>query len=105
MDIYANIHNSIDKIISKKVEKTLNTVPSYTSYEDILSEIEKVPTIHKKAGLILKNIQNLSLSQVRDSCKSFFESNREEAMKSTHFKRCVMYLDLQENYPAKEKSQ
>ena len=105
LDIYANIHNSIDKIISKKVEKTLNTVPSYTSYEDILSEIEKVPTIHKKAGLILKNIQNLSLSQVRNSCKSFFESNREEAMKSTHFKRCVMYLDLQENYPAKEKSQ
>lgn len=105
LDIYVKKHDSIDKIISKKVEKTLNTVPSYSSYEDVMSEIEKVPNVQKKAGLILKNIHNLDIDQIRNSCKFIFEYDREEAMKSTHFKRCVMYLDLQENCYSKEKSQ
>lgn len=105
LDIYVKKHDSIDKIISKKVEKTLSTVPTYSSYADVMSEVEKVPNVQKKAGLILKNIQNLDIDQIRASCKLIFEYNREEAMKSTHFKRCVMYLDFQENYYTKEKSQ
>lgn len=31
-------------------------------------------------------------------CCDVFQADRMEAMKSTHFKRCVMYLDLLENY-------
>lgn len=105
LDIYIQKHNSINKIISKKVEKTLNTLPSHSSYEDLMAEIKNVPNVQKKAGLLLKNIENFRLEQVRSACKLIFEYNREEAMKSTHFKRCVMYLDFHENYLPKEKSQ
>ena len=70
-----------------------------------MKEIENVPNVQKKAGLILKNIENFKLEQIRSACKLIFEYNREEAMKSTHFKRCVMYLDFYENYSPKEKSQ
>lgn len=105
LDIYVKKHDSIDKIISKKVEKTLKALPSYNSYEDVIAEIAIVPTVQKKAGLLLKNIRNFNLEQIRSACKMIFEYNREEAMKSTHFKRCVMYLDFYENYFSKEKSQ
>lgn len=105
LDIYIQKHNSVNKIISKKVEKTLNALPSYNSYEDVMAEIKNIPTVQKKAGLILKNIKNFNLEQIRSACKLIFEYSHEEAMKSTHFKRCVMYLDFCENYFPKEKSQ
>lgn len=98
LDIYIQKHNSINQIISKKVEKTLNALPSYNSYEDMMDEIEIIPSVQKKAGLLLKNIGNFKLEQIRSACKLIFEYNRDEAMKSTHFKRCVMYLDFKENY-------
>ena len=105
LDIYVKAHDSIDKIISKKVEKTLNSVPSYNKFEDVLSEMENVPNVQKKAGLLLKNIRSFNIDQIRSACKLIFKYNRDESMKSTHFKRCVMYLDLLENYSTKEKSQ
>ena len=70
----------------------------YESYEDNMADI------NKKAGLLLKNIQSLSTFQIREACKNIFSLDRDAAVKSTHFKRCVMYLDLIENY-SKEKSQ
>lgn len=104
LDTFIKMHNTVDKIISKNVERTLNAVPVYDSYDKVLDEMELIPNIHKKAGLLLKNIQHFDNTQIRNACKLIFKCNREEAMKSTHFKRCVMYLDLQENYK-KEKSQ
>lgn len=105
LDTYVRMHDSIDKIISKKVEKTLTSIPSYDRFENVLSEMANVSNAHKKAGVLLKNIRNFSIDQVRNACKLIFEFSREESMKSTHFKRCVMYLDLMENYSTKEKSQ
>lgn len=104
LNIYIKKHDTVDKIISKKVEKTLSTVPTHKDYDDLLSEITLISNVHKKSGLILKNIHYFSNEQIRNACKSIFEYSREDAMKSTHFKRCIMYLDLKENY-TKEKSQ
>lgn len=67
--------------------------------------MENVPNVQKKAGLLLKNIRSFNIDQIRSACKLIFKYNRDESMKSTHFKRCVMYLDLLENYSTKEKSQ
>lgn len=104
LGIYIKTHDTIDKIISKKVEKTLITVAVHQNYDELIEEMAAIPNVHKKCGLILKNIDHLNNCQIRNACKTIFEYSKEEAMKSTHFKRCVMYLDLKENY-TKEKSQ
>ena len=98
MDIYISKHDSIEKIISKNIEKTINALPIYTDYTKLMTEINSNPNVQKKSGLLLKNLYNLTNEQIRSSCKEIFEYNRDEAMKSTHFKRCVMYLDLKENH-------
>ena len=100
LDVYINLHNEPQKIISKKIQKKLKNLPVYQNCAELMNEIDKSITSDKKAGLLLKNIQHLSLSEIREICKVIFNYNREDAMKSTHFKRCVMYLDLKENYPA-----
>lgn len=98
LEIFIEKHNSIDKIISKTVEKSLKNIPIYNKYEDLLLEMECTSTVHKKSGILLQNITHLNNQQIRDACKKIFKFNRDEAMKSTHFKRCVMYLDWKENY-------
>ena len=104
LDIYIERHNTRDKIISNNIEKTLKNLPVYDNYDALKQEIGYEPSTHKKSGLLLKNIELLNASEIRDVCKSIFEYDRDGAKNSTHFKRCVMYLDLIENYP-KEKSQ
>lgn len=99
---YIQGHNTVEKIISKKVEKTLKTLPFYDDYTSLVDAINENTIAQKKAGLLLKNIKNISINQVRNICKDIFQYNRSEAMSSTHFKRCVMYLDLLENYIEKE---
>ena len=95
---YIETHNSVEKIISKNIEKAIKNLPVYTEYNELVNEIEAKEDANKKAGLFLKNIKNISLEQVRDICKIIFETDREGIKNSTHFKRCVMYLDLMENY-------
>lgn len=95
---YIDKHDSVEKIISKNIEKTLKSVPLYKDYSELMDDINKNPIVQKKAGLLLKNLSNLNNSQIRTICKDIFQYNRDEAMRSTHFKRCVMYLDLIENH-------
>lgn len=104
LQIYINLHNSYDKIVVKNITKTIKNVPVFDDFEELTDSMNAIADINKKAGLLLKNIQSLSTSQIREACKSIFSLDRDAAVKSTHFKRCVMYLDLIENYP-KEKSQ
>ena len=104
LQIYINLHNSYDKIVVKNITKTIKNVPVFDNFEELTDSMSAIADINKKAGLLLKNIQSLSTSQIREACKSIFSLDRDAAVKSTHFKRCVMYLDLIENYP-KEKSQ
>lgn len=101
---YIDLHNSYDKIIAKNTTKKIKNVAVFNDFDDLIDSMNDIADINKKAGLLLKNIQSLSISQIREGCKNIFSIDRDVAVKSTHFKRCVMYLDLMENY-SKEKSQ
>lgn len=98
---YVENHNSIEKIIVKNIEKLLKNIPHFNNFNDIHKEVKVTSSINKKAGIILKNIIELSTEEIRFFCKELFEldssENKTELMKSTHFKRCVMVLDLLEN--------
>lgn len=95
---YIEKHNSIDLIITKKIQKSLKNVPTINNFNDLLAEIDNVTGLNKKAGLLLKNITSFNISKIREMCKSLYSSDKEEIKTSTHFKRCVMYIDLMENY-------
>ena len=53
---YIEKHNSIDLIITKKIQKSLKNVPTINNFNDLLAEIDNVTGLNKKAGLLLKNI-------------------------------------------------
>lgn len=95
---YIEKHNSIDLIITKKIQKSLKNVPTINNFNDLLAEIDNVTGLNKKAGLLLKNITSFNISKIREICKRLYSSDKEEIKTSTHFKRCVMYIDLMENY-------
>ena len=96
---YMNAHNHTDDIISRNISKTLRNIPQYNDYGKLISEISKQDTVQRKAGLLLASIQNYSAEEIRRICKSIFETFDKESIKnSTHFKRCVMCLDLLENH-------
>lgn len=101
---YIELHNSVDKIITKKIEKTLKNLPYFYNYDELLAVIDTQTDVNKKAGLLLKNVRNFSLDQIRETCKAIYKYDKGSTKNSTHFKRCVMYLDLLENYK-QEKSQ
>lgn len=94
---YINTHDTVDKIITKKVLKTLNNVPEIEDMNILQSEIDTLDNTHKKAGVLLKNIQHFTPDETRNICKTLFEQNRNAAKTSTNFKRCVMYIDFMEN--------
>lgn len=94
---YAAQHDTLDKLLPGNIKKQIKSVPVITDYSKLLAEMTKVVEIHKQAGLLLKNIQSYSVEQIRDLCCKLFKLDSEAALKSTHFKRCVMYIDLLEN--------
>lgn len=94
---YAALHNSYAKLFPSNITKQVQTLPDISNYDTLLAEIDTVTDINKKAGLLLKNITHFSVSQIRDICCNLFVLDREACMHSTHFKRCVMYIDLMEN--------
>lgn len=95
---YVELHNNIDKIITNKTEKLLKNVPVIDDYETLLEEMNKHDEVNKKSGLLLKNITKFSTDQIRATCKIIFQHNKADIKTSSNFKRCVMYLDLKENY-------
>lgn len=94
---YALLHGSKELILPSNIQKQIRNLPVITSYDEILVELEKIPDINKKAGLFLKSIGNFTPEQIRSTCQQIFTIDTTAAMSSTHFKRCVLYLDLIEN--------
>ncbi|MCM1252489.1 MAG: SIR2 family protein [Clostridium sp.] len=94
LENYATLHNTKEKLIPSNIQKQIKTLPSISDYDALLDEMKKVDDINKKAGLLLKSIDSFSLTQIREVCQNLFHLDRNAAMKSTHFKRCVMYIDL-----------
>ncbi len=94
---YVSLHNTKDQLFPSNIQKQLKNIPVIDSYEEMIVELEKIDGINKKAGLFLKSIEYYSLEQIRLICQRLFTLNTQEAMHSTRFKRCVLYLDLLEN--------
>ena len=95
---YIELHNSTDKIITRNISKTLKNVPKYEEFDSLVSAISRQDTVQRKAGVLLASITSYSAEDIRKICKDIFEKSDKESLKaSTHFKRCVMYLDLLEN--------
>ena len=95
---YLELHNTKDKLFPANILKQVRTMPLITDYDELLFKMNAIGVIHKQAGLLLKNIDSFSVEQIRAVCKKLFNLDRQESMKSTHFKRCVMYIDFIENY-------
>ena len=93
--------NSIDQIISKSQLKVINALPTVTNLDDLHKNMAEQLTTDKKAGILLKSIQNFSLDEIRQECQKLFEEFSGSKITSTCFKRCVMYLDFMENFPKK----
>lgn len=94
---YIELHNTTAKLFPSNIQKQVKTLPIIDDYNRLVSELELVDDLNKKAGLLLKNIPHFTVAQIRSVCCSLFESDRDSSMHSTHFKRCVMYIDLLEN--------
>ena len=101
---YVNNHNTIDLIIPSNISKQIKNLPVLTTYDSLLAEINIIDDLNKKAGILLMNLEFFTPDIIRSVCCTLFELNRNDAMRSTHFKRCVMYLDLMEHGATKEKS-
>lgn len=94
---YIEQHNSIDKIIANNIVKSLKNVINTKDITVLRESISNADSINKKSGILLKNISDFSIDEIREILKELFLLNTNEAMKSTNFKRCVMCLDLFEN--------
>lgn len=95
---YVAEHNSLKKIVPSNIEKQIKNVPCITDIDKLRESIAPLVGANKKCGLLLKNIDHFSIEDIRNICCDVFQENRVDATNSTHFKRCVMYIDLLENY-------
>ena len=95
---YIEAHNSFDKIVSKNVAKTLKNVPAYVSFDELYDYMKTAPNCRRAAMAVLKNINMLSVNDLRRACKHLFEKYPDEFLHETNAERCVLCLDLKENY-------
>lgn len=67
---------------------------SFSDIKTLHDHLDTIPEFDKKAAILLNNIRNFDISEVKEECKNLF---RIYDKYSTHFLRCVMYVDLVEN--------
>lgn len=94
---YAEAHNTYGKICPSNIAKSLHGLPLVSSIAELRAEMVMNERLNTKAGVLLKNIQHFSDSDIRSVLQELYQSSADECMKSTNFKRCVMFLDLIEN--------
>lgn len=104
LDTYISKHNKVEHIITNSAVKTLKNVPEFHDYQELKIAIDSIDNGNKKAGLLLKNIQNIDLLDARELCKRIYEYDSSLSKINTHFKRCVMYIDFIENYSERKRS-
>ncbi|MBQ8813359.1 MAG: SIR2 family protein [Lachnospiraceae bacterium] len=98
---YIERRNSVEKIIPKTQIKQLNAFPQVNTLDELHSAMDIQPTADRKASVLLKNISNFTIPEIRQECKTIFEMFSGSKITSTAFKRCVMYIDFMENYAKK----
>lgn len=97
LGIYIQEHNAMDKIITRKIATTFKNFPNFDNFTQLKEYIKKMETCRKTAMAILKNIDNLSVEQLRELCRYLFERFPDEYSKETNSKRCILCLDFKEN--------
>lgn len=55
-------------------------------------------TCRRTAMTVLKNIDILTIDELRDACKYLFDTYPEEYVNETNSKRCILCLDFKENF-------
>lgn len=60
--------------------------------------MEKMDNCRKTAMAILKNIQKISIDELRSACKYLFKKYPNDYAVETNAKRCIMCLDYRENF-------
>ena len=70
----------------------------FTCYEEVKEQMMKESSCRRAAMTILKNINVLSVDELRDACKYLFNTYPNEYFAETNSKRCVLCLDFKENY-------
>lgn len=98
LSVYIAERNSVDKIISKSQLKNIHALPSVNTLDELHSAMDEQLAFDRKAGVLLKSISNFTLSEIRSECQKLFKVAPDSKITSTCFKRCVMYLDLMENF-------
>ena len=96
--IYIQAHNSVDKIIANNVVKNIKNTPVFDTYDKLVEYMDTTANCRKSAMAVLKNIDMLSIEQLRDACKYLFEKYPNEYASESNTKRCIMCLDFKENY-------
>jgi hypothetical protein len=95
---YIQTHNSLEKIIANNVAKTLKNVQAVTDAEQLYDYIKTTENCRKTAMVILKNIDILSIDELRIACKHLLEKYPDDYASETNSKRCILCLDFKENY-------
>lgn len=85
-------------ILDKKV---IGALPYVSTINDLHSTMKAQNTLDKKAGILLKSINNFSIDEIKHECQFLFREIGDAKITSTCFKRCVMYIDFLENYTKK----
>jgi len=96
--IYIQEHNSMDKIVSKKIAATYKNFPQFDNYDQLQEHLKRAENCRKAAMAILKNINILSVEELRAACKYLFEKYPDDYATETNSKRCILCLDFKENY-------
>lgn len=95
---YIQAHNTMEKIISSAVAKSIKNIPVFDTYDQLREYMDSVHNCRKAAMAVLKNIEWLSIDSLREACKYLFEKFPDDNMADSNYKRCVMCLDFKENY-------
>lgn len=95
---YIQAHNSMEKIISNTVLKSIKNTPQFETYVQLVQYMDTMDNCRKTAMAILKNMDKLSIDELRLACKYLYEKYPDEYATETNAKRCIMCLDFRENY-------
>lgn len=94
---YIEGRNTVEKLIPKNVIKAYKTAPIITTPKAIDEEFSRLNDVDKLFRIVLKNIGFFTIPELRQICANYFYDYKDDLMKSTYFKRVVMYIDLKEN--------
>lgn len=95
---YIQAHNTMEKIISNTVAKSIKNTPEFDTYKQLNEYMDKMENCRKTAMAILKNIQKISIDELRSACEYLFEKYPNDYAVETNAKRCIMCLDYRQNF-------